>query len=315
MNKSYDTIVVGELNVDLILNHIDGQPEIGKEKIAREMEMTLGSSSAIFANNIRSLGASVGFIGKIGDDSFGQFVTESLQSGGVDTGMIIKDPNLKTGITVAINYGDDRAMITYPGAMSSLSIEDIPEEFLKKARHLHVSSIFLQPGLKKEIGTLFKKAKEFGLTTSFDPQWDPEEKWDLNLTDILPYVDVFLPNEKELLNFTGENELRRGLQKLKSFSNVTVVKMGKKGSLSMSGEDFKHVEAFINEQVVDAIGAGDSFNAGFIFKYLAKESIEDCQRFGNLIGAISTTASGGTTAFRDGKKWKQTAIDTFHFKF
>ncbi|HKJ30240.1 MAG TPA: carbohydrate kinase family protein [Balneolales bacterium] len=314
MNKLFDVIVVGELNIDMILNRIEGLPEIGKEKISGDMEMTLGSSSAIFASNISSLGAKVTFFGKIGADSLGDFVIQSLKTNQVDTSLIIKDAKLKTGVTVALNYNEDRAMVTYPGAMEALTLDDISDDDLKKARHLHVSSVFLQTGLKKDVGELFKKAKNLGLTTSLDTQWDPDEKWDLNLSEILPYVDVFLPNEAELLNLTHQPDISKGLNELQEYASLTVVKMGSQGSLSHSKENKILVEAFSNQNVIDAIGAGDSFNAGFIYKYLQSESVRECQKFGNLIGAISTTAPGGTTAFQKSNNWKKTAIEKFDFK-
>ena len=71
MKKQFDVLVIGELNVDIILHNIDNFPEVGKEVLAQQMTLTLGSSSAIFASNISSLGASVAFLGKIGNDEFG----------------------------------------------------------------------------------------------------------------------------------------------------------------------------------------------------------------------------------------------------
>ena len=299
MEKDIDVIVVGELNVDLILNQIDSFPEMGKEKLAREMTLTLGSSSAIFASNLRSLGAGVSFLGKIGEDIFGDLVIGSLQDKGVNTEYIIRSTELKTGATIVLNFAEDRAMVTHAGAMESLTIEDISDVVLNKAKHLHFSSYFLQPGLKNNIVDLFKKSKAFGLTTSFDAQWDPDEKWDLDLKSVLPYIDVFLPNEQEILHLTGKENLDDAVNAVIPYANLIVVKRGNKGSVVFS-ESLKRVkEAFLNRNVVDAIGAGDSFNAGFIYKFIQKCSLEQCQEFGNLAGAISTTAPGGTAAFID----------------
>ncbi|MEP6594897.1 MAG: carbohydrate kinase family protein, partial [Ginsengibacter sp.] len=136
MKKKYDVIVVGELNVDLILNQVDSFPEIGKEKLADNMTLTLGSSSAIFASNLSSLGMSVSFIGKIGNDIFGNFCKEQLELKGVDTSMLIISDELKTGATVVLNFGEDRAMVTHQGAMKHLGLSDITKEMLSMARHL-----------------------------------------------------------------------------------------------------------------------------------------------------------------------------------
>ncbi len=297
--KKYDVIVVGELNVDLILNKIDGFPQVGKEILAGEMTLTLGSSSAIFAGNLSALGARVAFLGKIGRDQFGELVLQSLQEKGVATEFIIRDETLNTGATIVLNYDEDRAMVTHPGAMEHLTLNDILPEHLSQARHLHFSSYFLQPGLKKDVGKLFKTAKDLGLTTSFDMQWDPAEKWDLDAAQVLPFVDVFFPNRQELVHLTGQVNLREAVRALGPKVNMVAVKLGSEGSLLFNAGQEHHLPAFRNERVVDAIGAGDSFNAGFVFKYIQGAAPEECQRFGNLCGAVNTTAAGGTAAFKD----------------
>jgi len=297
MDTPFDVIVVGELNVDLILNQIDSIPEIGEEKIAGQMNLTLGSSSAIFASNLSSLGARVSFIGKIGKDLFADLVLKSLKANQVDTSCIIQDGALATGATIVLSFDNERAMVTHPGAMDMLDISEITDALLKKAKHLHFSNYFLQPKIQPDIGKLFKRAKSLDLTTSFDTQCDPAESWDIDLPSILPYVDVFLPNESEALNLTKQNKIRDALNFLAKIGNIIVIKRGVNGSVSKSGQNIVEVPAFLNENVVDAIGAGDSFNAGFIFKFIRGCSIEQCQTFGNLTGAVSTTQAGGTTAF------------------
>ena len=192
--RKIDVIVIGELNVDIILNGIESLPVVGKEIMANSMSVTLGSSSAIFASNLSALGTRVAFIGKIGHDNFAEVVLSSLERKNVDTSHIIKSDSLSTGATIVLNYDQDRANVTYPGAMNDLNINDIDFGFLSEARHMHFANCFMQPGIRKDLTTLFRKAKELGLTTSFDPQWDPEEKWVLPLEELLPYVDIFLPN-------------------------------------------------------------------------------------------------------------------------
>ena len=311
MEKIFDVLVVGELNIDLILDRIEKFPEIGKEVIARNMTLTLGSSSAIFASNISSMGAKTAFLGKIGNDKFGEIVLESLQKSKVDTSLIKVDPQLGTGATICLNVNEDRANTTYPGAMDHLTVDDIEDAHLKKARHLHFSSYFLQPGLWGTVDVMFKRAKELGLTTSFDMQWDPNETWDLDVEGVLPYVDVFLPNEKELMFLAKKDNLDEAIQWIKKYTNILVVKRGNKGSMVNYRDQLRDLPPFLNEQVVDAIGAGDSFNAGFIYKFINGCSIDDCQKFGNLTGAVSTTEAGGTAAFRDYGRFRKTAEERF----
>jgi len=311
MEKIFDVLVIGELNVDLILNKIEKFPEVGKEVIANEMTLTLGSSSAIFASNISSLGAKTAFLGKIGDDKFGDIVLESFQKSKVDTSLIQIDPQAGTGATVVLSVDEDRANTTYPGAMYNLTIEDIDDDSLNKARHLHFSSYFLQPGLWGSLGILFRRAKQLGLTTSFDMQWDPNETWDLDIADVLPYVDVFLPNEEEIKFLARQKQLEDAIQTVKQYANILVVKRGNKGSMVCYQDQLIDLPPFLNKQVVDTTGAGDSFNAGFIYQFINGHTIADCQRFGNLTGAVSTTAAGGTAALCDYENFKKTAKERF----
>lgn len=312
--KVFDVLVVGELNVDLILDKIDGFPEVGKEIISNEFNMTLGSSSAIFASNLSSLGNKVAFLGKIGDDSFSKLIISSLESKKVDTNFIISSDIFKTGLTVVMNYGMDRANVTFPGAMEHLSEQEISDEVLSQAKHLHLSSIFLQTGLKDDVAKLFSRAKKLGLTTSMDPQWDPTEKWDLDLSELLPYIDIFLPNTQEFMYMSNTPDIQSGLDKVKSFAKNIVIKDGEHGAHLWNTKEMITKSAFLNENVVDCIGAGDSFDAGFISEFLKGKNLEKCLEVGNVTGAINTSASGGTGAFESLEKIKKTAEDLFKYQ-
>jgi sugar/nucleoside kinase (ribokinase family) len=309
----YDVIVIGELNADLILNNILEFPSVGKEIIAGQMNLTLGSSSAIFASNLSTLGARVRFSGNVGKDDFGKFCIDSLKSKNVDTALINLDDENGTGLTVVMNYGEDRAMVTYQGAMKSFTANDIDQGDLKSARHLHFSSYFLQPGMAPGLPDLFKKAKELGLTVSFDPQWDPEERWELDLKAILPFIDVFLPNKKEFAALTGSDNWEKSLYELRDYSNIIAIKDGNNGSYVFYKNNIKHCRPFLNDRVVDSIGAGDSFNAGFIYQFVNGLPIEKCQEYANLIGAVSTTAGGGTGAFKSRKSAEEIAKKRFNY--
>ncbi len=313
LNPKPDVVVIGELNVDIILNTIEGFPEMGKEKIARKMDLTLGSSSAIFASNLSTLGTKVAFIGKTGTDAFASLVVKSLEAKGVDTSNIIQSADSNTGATIVLNYGQDRAMVTYPGAMENLKIEDINFDFLLSARHLHFSSIFLQPGIKKSLPDLFKKAKAIGLTISVDPQGDPAEKWDADLSDILPVIDIFMPNKTELLLLTHSDTLNEAINKIKVMSPdlILVVKDSDNGAYCWNSDKLIHQPAFLNTDIIDCIGAGDSFNAGFIHEYIKGNSLEQCLRAGALTGAVSTTKPGGTGAFDNLTAFREIALSKF----
>jgi len=310
--KKYDLLVVGELNLDLILNKIKSFPKMGTEILADKMSLSLGSSSAIFASNISVLGIMTAFAGMIGDDNFGELVLSSLQNKNVDTGFIKINDEHKTGLTVALNYDEDRAMVTYPGAMNYFSLQDMDEEVFESARHMHLSSIFLQEKLKNDVVALFQKARQYGMTTSLDLQWDPNGKWDIDFGSLLPLVDVFLPNKSELFAITGIDDVEKALNSLKEKCTTIAVKMGAEGSVLFNNGSISYHKPYLNTKVIDAIGAGDSFNAGFVYALLNGYQPADCMDFGNLMGAINTTAGSGTGAFTSKPEIVKRAMDSFN---
>lgn len=312
---AFDVLVVGELNVDIILNEIASFPEIGKEVLSDRMTLTMGSSSAIFASNLSTLGTKVAFLGDLGVDNFGDHVIDSLKAKNVDTSLIRRLTDVNTGATIVLNFGEDRAMVTYQGAMKNTTVNDVPESGLKNARHLHMSSVFLQSGMVAKLPQLFRKAKQLGLTTSIDPQWDPAEKWDLQITDLLPFVDVFMPNMAELRGLTGKDDMNTALSSLSGIANTVVVKHGSHGAYLWNNGELIHQKPFLNTKVVDSIGAGDSFDAGFIHYFLKGKSHSECLEFGAITGAINTTRPGGTGAFGNLALVKDIAKSTFNYTF
>lgn len=311
--KQFDVLVAGELNIDLILDKLDQFPVVGKEIIAADMVYTLGSSSAIFASNLSTLGVSVNYCGCIGKDNFGDKIINDLAAKNVNTSNIIRSKTSGTGITVAFNFNQDRAMVTYPGAMNELKQNDITDDMLKQAQHLHVSSVFLQPALKPGLVDLFKRAKQFGLTTSLDPQWDPAENWNCDWKNLLPLVDVFLPNIEELKNITQKINLSDAVNAIKNSANLIVAKNSTEGATAFYKDEIVEQPAFINHDFADAIGAGDSFNAGFIRQFIRDKSLKQCAELGAVCGAINTTQKGGTAAFKDFDTVKKIAKEKFNY--
>lgn len=297
MLKKFDITALGELNIDLILNGICGFPEIGKEIIAQRCTMTLGSSTAIFAANAAALGSSVAFLGLVGTDDFGAFIERSLRERGVDTSMLLHTSEWNSGITVCMSYDQDRANVTYPGSMDHMGYEQVKDTDFSRTRHVHISSLFLQEQLRRDIVPIVKKIKAAGATVSMDTQWDPSEKWEAPWDELLPLLDVFMPNAQELRALTGKASLEEAIAAVSGKVRVLVVKNGSEGSILVSGGTRREVPALLNPDPVDCIGAGDSFNAGFVSAFVKGLTLEECQDEGNLTGAISTTAAGGTGAF------------------
>jgi sugar/nucleoside kinase (ribokinase family) len=150
------------------------------------------------------------------------------------------------------------------------------------------------------------------MTTSLDPQWDPSERWELPLKDILPLIDVFLPNMQEFLAISHSGTLEEGASRLSGLMNHLIVKDGRNGAFHFNGEEIIHQPAFLNENVVDCTGAGDSFDAGFIHRFIRNEKATECLWFAALMGAVNTTAAGGTAAFRDMASIRGIALEKFN---
>jgi sugar/nucleoside kinase (ribokinase family) len=294
-----DITIAGEVNLDLILYGLDAVLPLDRELLATNFEMTLGSSSAILAHNLSVLGRRVGFVSRVGDDAMGRIAMERLSDAGVDvTRCIQSESGSKSGVTLLLTHGRSRRVLTYPGVMFDLTLADLDLDYLASARHFHLSSLYLLRGLHTGLPELFHSLKRRGLTLSLDTNDDPEDLWDGVLEELLPLVDVFLPNEDELRRITRRDSVEEALQALASTVPLTAVKCGSQGAVVQEGSKQWSVPGIAVEPV-DTIGAGDSFNAGFLAAWLGGAAAEVCGRAGNLAGALSTLRPGGTEAFRD----------------
>lgn len=294
----FDIAIAGELNLDLILYGLPAELQPERETIAREMVLTLGGSSAIAAHNLALLGNRVGFITRLGGDSLGEIALSRLGEAGVDLSRVRRSTgNAGSGLTVILHHGSWRNILTYLGTISQLAFEDLDLDYLCAARHFHFSSFYLQTALRPRVAELFKKLKESGLTISMDTNDDPDDRWD-GLRDVLPYVDLLLPNEREALKISGEKELKTAIARLAEMVPLVVVKLGPDGAIAQRGKE-QVLGAPIKVNATDTIGAGDSFDAGFITQYIRGADLGACLRYGNLAGAFSSLKAGGTEAFRD----------------
>jgi len=295
----FDITIAGELNLDLILYGLPEQLQPERELLADHMMLTLGSSSAIVAHNLSALGSRVGFQSRIGDDPLGQISLERLQQGKVDVSKVRIVPGaITTGLTVILHHEHWRNILTYPGTIAEMRWEDLDLEYLADARHFHLSSYYLQKSLRPRVAELFQFLKAKGLTISLDTNDDPEDRWEGGLQDLLRHVDVFLPNEREACKAAGTEDLEDAIRKLSQLAPLVVVKLGRKGALAQRGSE--RVTAPSRDVVpVDTVGAGDSFDAGFLHEYVRGSDLNECLAIGNISGALSTTRPGGTEAFRD----------------
>jgi sugar/nucleoside kinase (ribokinase family) len=292
--QSFDLLVAGEINPDLILTG-NVTPEFGQvEKLVDNATLAIGSSSVIFACGAARLGLRVAFIGKCGDDVFGRFMLDEMSKRGVEIGNVIVSRAESTGLSVILNNGVDRAILTHSGLITELQASDISDSLLTQARHLHVASYFLQTKLQSDLPALFKRAHALGLSTSLDTNYDPSEKWE-GFDELLAATNVFLPNETEAKSLTGAENVHEAANRLKSKVEAFAIKLGKDGALGISQSQKIQVES-IPVKVVDTVGAGDSFDAGFIYGYLNNWELEKSLHLACVCGALSTQAAGGTTA-------------------
>jgi len=293
--RRYDIIVTGEINVDLILTGERVRPDFGHERLVQDATLTLGSSSVIFACQAARLGLRVLFVGKVGADALGEFMLRGMAEVGVDVSAVQRLPHMKTGITVSLSEPRDRAMLTFPGTIAELRAEDVSDELLRSARHLHVSSAFLQKKLLPDLASLFARAKALGCSTSLDTGWDPAERWDGRVQAALADVDVFMPNEEEAPPLAQMPNAEEALVVLAEKVSVVAVKLGARGAIAAAGQERASCPAY-PVQAVDTTGAGDSFDAGFVFGYLNGWALERSLRLGCACGALSIRAAGGTTS-------------------
>src|SRR5260370_12069795 len=294
----FDVTIAGELNLDLILYGLPQQLLPERELLADRMMLTLGSSSAIVAHNLAALGSQVGFQSRIGDDSLGQIALDRLQQGGVDVSLVRRVSSATTtGLTVILFHEAWRNILTYAGTIAETCWEDIDLDYLAISRHFHLSSYYLQRALRPRVVELFQLLKSKGLTIALDTNDDPEGRWEGGLHEVLRYVDVFLPNEREACKAAGTEDLDAAIRELSKLVPLVVVKLGRKGAMAQRGAE--RFESPAQEVVaVDTVGAGDSFDAGFLHEYVRGSDLPTCLASGNRAGAFSTTRPGRTEAFR-----------------
>ncbi|MBC7256572.1 MAG: sugar kinase [Chloroflexi bacterium] len=286
----YDVIVAGELNVDLVVKG-DVEPEFGQvEKLVDDMTLSAGGSACIFAASAAKMGLKVLYVSRVGDDLFGRYMLEAMHAVGVDVSRVKVDPAIKTGATIILSKGQDRAMLTYLGSIAKVCYEDLGEDWFHMARHLHVASPFLLTALRPNMPKMMRLAREAGMTVSLDTNWDPTEEWKVD--DLLEHVDVFLPNENEIMAITGERDIERAIQAMAARVPTLVVKLGAEGAVAIRKGERIRVPAW-PVQVMDTTGAGDTFDGGFLAGWLKGEPLERAVKLAVTCGALTVAQVGG----------------------
>lgn len=293
-SKPYDIILFGDTCVDLILRDDDVAPQFGQvEKTVAGYDLVMGGSCCIFASQAAKLGLKVAILGRVGADYFGKLIVDALAAAGVDTRFIEVQDHLRTGITVHLVQSDDRAMLTHMGSLNALTVDDVTDELLAAARHLHYGSLYLQTGLLPHWVEILERAKRLGLTVSLDTNWDPDERWDHDLDRAYPFIDVLLPNEQEAMFLSGRASYGEAIAELRQRVPLLVVKRDIAGAVAWQGEREFAQSVFEASEGGDGIGAGDSFDAGFLGGWLNELPLASCLAIACECGRAVAGGVGG----------------------
>jgi len=299
MKKRFDVTIAGEINLDLILYGLPEVMPLERELLGNDFRLTLGSSSAIVAHNLAALGVSVGFITLLGDDPLGSIALDRLAERGVDLSCVKRvSGGTSTGVTILLAHNGKRHILTYPGTMFEMATSDLDMDYLASGRHFHLSSLFLHKALQPDLPRICRQLKAAGLTLSLDTNDDPEDRWGAPLDELLGIVDIFLPNDDEACRISGKADAESAIDVLAKRVPLVAVKCGKRGAIVQAGKQRWQIPAN-SVTPVDTVGAGDSFDAGFLAAFLRGETPEACAVFGNRTAALSTLRPGGTESFRD----------------
>jgi sugar/nucleoside kinase (ribokinase family) len=302
-SRTWDLLVLGDVNPDILIIDPDPHPVFGQvERIVQAIRMTVGGSSAIMACGAARLGLRVLQAGVVGDDVLGRAILDALASRGVDTSACVVDPALPTGATVVLGNASDRAILTAIGTIDRLRAEDIPAPLLRAVRHVHAGSTAIQPRLRPGLGALFAEARAAGTSTSFDANWDPDERWE-GIDPLLANVDIYFPNGEEARRIGGHDDPVEAARAIAHRADAAgrdpalppltvAVKLGREGGLAVRGEEALRVPA-PPSTVVDTTGAGDAFDAGFVAARLAGRPLGEALALAVACGSLSTRAIGG----------------------
>ena len=289
-----DLLVVGDANPDVIVSSPDLEPRFGQaEQLVDSAALVVGGSGAITAMGAARFGLRVGLCAVVGNDDLGRLMTVKLTEGGVDLEHLIVDAHRPTGMTVILDRGDDRAILTASGAIPALSPDDLAALPDRPARHVHASSFYLMsPEHRGELPGAFKRFRAAGVTTSVDSNWDPSQRWDIEA--LLRETDVFLPNEVELSAITRSPILDRALAVIGELGPDVAVKRGESGGVARVGDTTYRAQRTPPVEYVDAVGAGDTFDAGYLAGRLLGRDAGTCLAMAVIAGSLSTSAAGGT---------------------
>jgi sugar/nucleoside kinase (ribokinase family) len=294
-----DVVCLGILVADVIARPVDELPH-GAVALMDEVSLYGGGCALNTATALTRLGSSAAVVGKVGEDTFGNFLVELLEERGLDATGVLRDPDTPTAATVVLVDGDgERSFLHLPGANGALRADEIPRDIVYGAGALHVAGALVMPALDgAPTGELLEDARARGVRTSLDTVFDASGRWDRVLPS-LPHLDLLTVGAAEATGITGEDDPARAAAWLRDRGvREVAVKLGAYGC-HVAGEEFEgHVPA-VPVEAVDGTGAGDAFVAGLLHGLLSGWALEDAARLGNAAGACAVTAVGATEGLRD----------------
>lgn len=293
-NDYKKTLFIGDVNVDLIFGGLTMPVLEDKEVTASSFELTMGSTSIITAVAYSSLGGSAESSGLAGDDDYGRYMLRRMKELHIGTSRISIDPQIPTGVTANLIYGDTRSQVTFPGTIETFPGPDLSSDY-SDISHVHLSGIYQQTAFLQNIEETLRTFKNMGITTSLDTQWDSCEKWQY-LDEILPLVDILFVNTHEAASISGTDDLEQNISYFSTRCAMTALKLGSQGSLIIRGDKRYAIPAFPVD-VVDTTGAGDSYAGAFLFALNELQmDIEKAGYFASAAGARSCLFQGGVNA-------------------
>lgn len=292
---------LGILVADVVGKPIDRFPERGALVPVERIELHTGGCAANTGAALALLGVATQIIGKVGRDPLGDFVIDALSRAGADVRGIVRDPITHTAATmVLVDSAGERSFLTSQGANATFSLEDIDWEIALSAPILHVAGPFLMDRYMGEANAqVLARAKAAGLTTTLDSVWDATGRWMSALAPCLPYLDYALPSLEEARKLTGLHEpaeIARVL--IDAGVRVVGVKLGDAGAYVATREGDELLVPALTVPMVDSLGAGDAWAAGFLCGLVRGWDLEKTVRFANAAGACCVQALGSTTGIR-----------------
>jgi len=297
-------VVFGEFYLDLIFYDLPDLPRLGEEvKTHRFAELPGGglATTALFA---AALGTRTAVVTRIGQDAHLSPAWQRLAKSSVSVEACEFSLTFPTARTVCAAYNGDRMMITHDAINERLeSLLRLPavKREMRSSRHLHLACA-LSP--VRTWLPIIRRLRSQGLSISADIGWDPAMFRSRDLPSLLGEFEFLFPNEAEARALTGEGNIERALRKLARWVRVPVIKLGRAGSIAMQNGKVVRAKS-IRVRAIDATGAGDAFNGGFLHGYIEGWPLEDCLRAGNVCGALATTGAGGSSAITKPKKLKE----------